>query len=164
MKFQEHLYFAYGSNLCVEQFFRRCPAAKSFGRLTLPDWRLVFDRVADVEPHRGARVEGALYEITAACERALDSYEGFPGLYVKDYFEIQYKTRGGKTIIRPVMLYTMMTESVRPPSPYYLGIIRRGFDDWNIPHDTLDAAHRRSLGKGDWPAPGERTVDPRHHA
>ena len=52
------LYFAYGSNLNEEQVFRRCPGARCYGPCTLPDYRLVFDGVADIIPARGAAVEG----------------------------------------------------------------------------------------------------------
>jgi Gamma-glutamyl cyclotransferase, AIG2-like len=140
------LYFAYGSNLNKDQFFRRCPWAREFGRFTMPDWRLVFDRVADIVPSPGDVVEGAIYEITPDCERRLDRYEGFPHLYVKETFKVQY-TLDGERVAREVMVYSMLTVSISPPTPAYLATIRAGFDDWNIPHDTLDAAHRESIAE-----------------
>lgn len=144
------LYFAYGSNLNEEQFFRRCPRAKRYGLCTLPDYRLIFDGVADVIPAEGRQVEGALYEITPACERALDRYEGFPHLYVKTTFEIEVTTKrkdAVKVTRRKVMVYTMETETIAAPTEGYVETIRRGFDDWGIPHDTLDAALDEALGK-----------------
>jgi hypothetical protein len=140
------LYFAYGSNLNVEQFFRRCPAAKRFGRFSMPDWKLIFDGVADIAPSPGDAVEGAIYEITPRCEQALDRYEGFPHLYGKGTFTVTITGRNGKSEVRPVMVYTMETDTIRPPSAAYLATIRRGFDDWSIPHATLNAAHREALG------------------
>lgn len=138
------LYFAYGSNLQVEQFFRRCPSAKRWARCTLPDYQLFFDGVADIRPQPGEVVEGAIYEITARCEAALDRYEGFPHLYGKAEFEVA--TPDGKT--RKVMVYTMESHRVAMPSPDYEGVIREGFDDWAIPHDTLDAAVAEARAKG----------------
>jgi gamma-glutamylcyclotransferase (GGCT)/AIG2-like uncharacterized protein YtfP len=140
------LYFAYGSNLNEEQFFRRCPAARRYGPCTLPDYRLVFDGVADIIPARGAAVEGALYEITDKCECALDRYEGFPRLYIKTTFEIEVTNKTG-VHRRKVMVYTMETDQIRPPSEGYVETIRQGFDDWGIPHATLDAAVKEALGK-----------------
>jgi hypothetical protein len=141
------LYFAYGSNLNEEQVFRRCPGARCYGPCTLPDYRLVFDGVADIIPARGAAVEGALYEITDKCECALDRYEGFPHLYVKTTFEIEETRKGRPTRRRKVMVYTMETNQIRPPSEGYVETIRQGFDDWGIPHATLDAAVKEALGK-----------------
>lgn len=138
--YKHELYFAYGSNLNKAQFFRRCPNARCFGRFTMPDWRLVFDRVADIVPAPGEAVEGALYEITRKCERALDRYEGFPHLYVKEKFKVIYTGQRGRRIERDAMVYVMWSESLCQPSDFYANTIRTGFDDWGIPHDTLDAA------------------------
>ena len=43
------LYFAYGSNLNLTQMANRCPQAKQLGSAYLPNWRLVFRGVADIE-------------------------------------------------------------------------------------------------------------------
>lgn len=142
------LYFAYGSNLNLEQFTRRCPRATRFGRFQLPDWRLIFDGVADIIPSPGDMLHGAIYTITPECERALDRYEGYPSLYYKDTFWIEYTTKDGARRERPVMVYTMGTERIRPPSQSYYETIRKGFDDWGIPHDTLIAAHREARRYG----------------
>lgn len=139
------LYFAYGSNLNVEQFFRRCPAAKRFSRCGLPDYVLFFDGVADIRPQPGGMVEGAIYEITDRCELALDRYEGFPHLYGKTEFEIE-DTHRGKTRRRRVMVYTMESQQLGMPSNDYERTIREGFDDWGIPHETLDAAVNEARG------------------
>lgn len=139
------LYFAYGSNLNVAAMRRRCPAAKKFGRCTLPDWRMVFDGVADIIPSPGNVVEGAIYTITPECERSLDKYEGFPSLYIKDGFWIKVNRRDGVSVERPVMFYTMQTEAIQPPCEAYYETIRQGYDDWSIPYDTLEAAYRESI-------------------
>src|SRR3990172_11142414 len=80
------LYFAYGSNLDLRRFRRRCPAAAVVGRARLPDHQLSFTRysrtskggVADIVPEPGAEVWGALYEVDEPCLAALDEYEGVP--------------------------------------------------------------------------------------
>lgn len=89
------LYFAYGSNLCVDQMRDRCPDARPIGAAILHDHRLHFPRrscgwgnagVAGVTPHEGEKVEGALYRLTHRCRVTLDSYEGvssyhyYPGI------------------------------------------------------------------------------------
>lgn len=109
----------------------------------LPDYRLLFRGVADIVHCRGQSVAGALYEITQECERALDRYEGFPNLYVKDTFMV--RIRGSKKL-REAMFYTMCLKTAAPPSRWYVECIREGYDDWELPHDCLDAALARALG------------------
>ena len=82
------LYFAYGSNLSLAQMARRCPAARAMSRAVLHGYRLSFPRlgsnwtggVAGIEPDAIARVEGAVYRVTAACLRTLDAMEGVGSL------------------------------------------------------------------------------------
>ncbi len=78
------LYVAYGSNMNRRQMARRCPQARPLAAIRLAGWRLVMKRVADIEPDAQAVTPAALWEITRACERALDAYEGFPHLYIKE--------------------------------------------------------------------------------
>src|SRR3954454_18755375 len=111
-------YFAYGSNLHLAQMAKRCPAAVSLGRMKLPDHRLVFRGVADCIPVPGAVTYGGLWRITAACERALDNYEGVSmGLYRKEYVPIALP--GGR--IDDMLIYAMNSTGIFPPSAYYLG-------------------------------------------
>ena len=78
-------YIAYGSNMVEEQMAHRCPGAKLIGTGYLPNHRLEFYLHATVERTRaqGAKVPVAVWEITAANERSLDRYEGFPTYYTK---------------------------------------------------------------------------------
>ena len=52
---QKHhtLYLAYGSNLNVSQMSSRCPDAIPMGGFYLPDYKLVFRGVADIEYEKG---------------------------------------------------------------------------------------------------------------
>ena len=79
-------YFAYGANTNNENMKYRCPLAINLGKLILPDYRLVFRGVADIEPYAGSSVQGVLWEITEDCEKSLDVYEGYPHLYRKESF------------------------------------------------------------------------------
>ena len=132
-------YFAYGSNLNRRQFFHRCPEARSQGRVTLPDYRLLFRGVADIVPATGKRVEGAMYRITPRCEKALDRYEGFPNLYRKETFAAEIG-KGSAAKVVDVMFYVMNDDYISPPSPYYLQTIEDGFHDWKIPTKSLRTA------------------------
>jgi gamma-glutamylcyclotransferase (GGCT)/AIG2-like uncharacterized protein YtfP len=138
------LYFAYGSNLNRRQFQHRCPKARPFARCQLPDYRLVFDGVADIIPSPGSLVEGALYWITADCERALDLYEGYPNLYTKSYFNVVDDLADPQSPVFEAMFYTMETPDISAPSPSYVRCIHQGFTDWSIPYDSLFAATREA--------------------
>lgn len=79
-------YFAYGSNMCVDQMAGRCPGAQVIGAATLDGWELFMDQAgyATIERRAGASVEGVLWEIGPADERSLDDYEGIStGYYEK---------------------------------------------------------------------------------
>ncbi|PFH56758.1 hypothetical protein XA68_16041 [Ophiocordyceps unilateralis] len=71
-------YFAYGSNLHMEQMKRRCPKSRYIGRAQLLDYRWqINDRgFANIVAQDGCRVDGLVYEIDAADEAKLDVNEG----------------------------------------------------------------------------------------
>lgn len=137
------LYFAYGSNLNLAQFCRRCPAALQVSRATLDGWVLVFKGVADVVPCDDPRalVQGALYEITDECEEALDRYEGFPVLYRKE--RILATLPDGEQV--EAMVYVMNRTGILPPAYGYYWTISEGFRDWGIGEGTLKNALARSV-------------------
>ena len=87
---KDRYYFAYGSNMNLEQMKYRCPAAEVVENVRLEDYRLAFrgkapgNGVATVLPEKGSCVEGVLWKITEAFEKSLDFYEGFPSFYGKE--------------------------------------------------------------------------------
>lgn len=117
------LYFAYGSNLNIKQMLARCPGAQPLRTWLLPHYRLVFRCVADVVLERGSVVPGAIYRITAACEAALDRYEGYPRLYFKEHVH---------TVYGRVMFYRMHNRPFGPPVGPYLESIQQGYGDWGL--------------------------------
>jgi gamma-glutamylcyclotransferase (GGCT)/AIG2-like uncharacterized protein YtfP len=124
------LYFAYGSNLNVEHMRHRCPRAKKVGRFTLPQAKLVFRGVADVIFHPTEKCVGGLWEITRACERALDRYEGVSAkLYRKVYLTIK---RRGQPSEESVLVYVMNSDGIMPPFDDYLAVIERGYRDFGL--------------------------------
>jgi gamma-glutamylcyclotransferase len=90
------LYFAYGANLDLRRFRRRCAGAKVLGRARLAGYQLAFTRystaekggVADIVPEPDAEVWGVLYEIDASCFAALDDYEGAPRAYRRETLRV----------------------------------------------------------------------------
>lgn len=83
---RRHLYFAYGSNLCVRQMALRCPDATGPRPAVLAghDWLINQRGVATVEPFAGNQVHGVLWQISAHDLAALDSAEGVPVRYRRD--------------------------------------------------------------------------------
>lgn len=78
------LYFAYGSNMNLQQMKFRCPHACLLGWGCVPDWQVTECRFANIEYHCGAKLYGAIFEISHKFDwNVLDWYEGFPKSYVK---------------------------------------------------------------------------------
>ncbi len=143
------MYFAYGSNMNLDQMEYRCPAAKVVENVRLEDYRLAFcgrnpgSGVATVFPEKGSYVEGVLWEITPECEWNLDRYEGYPNLYGKE--TIRVRNKGGMQM--DVMAYVMNEPHkyyLARPSRVYLDGILEGCRQNGIPEKPiLDAAKRR---------------------
>ena len=128
-------YFAYGSNLHHLQMKRRCPNCKYIGKLVLHDYNLTFRSkygAADIEKKTGAKVYGALYQISLAAEKRLDVYEEYPTLYKKMYFKHNTKK---------VMTYIMPRKTkLVSPTTRYLNTIKQGYRDCKLSMKSLHAA------------------------
>lgn len=133
------LYWAYGSNLCIEQMKRRCPAAIKLEKLVVDDGELIFRGVADVRVKKGSSVQGGLWRITKECEAELDFFEGVNSetrTYLKRYMLVE--RRGRK---EDVLFYQMRTHrGIMPPTERYYATIRRGYKDFGLDVSALHAA------------------------
>lgn len=124
-----HLYFAYGSNLNLEQMSRRCPNAEPIGPIMLKGWKLVFRGVADIVPHPHESCPGGIWRITQSDEDAMDRYEGVAGgLYRKEYIPLVPSFEGADC----VLIYTMNSRGIFPPSELYLQGIEEGYADFKM--------------------------------
>ena len=130
---KDRYYFAYGSNMNLEQMKYRCPAAEVVENVRLENYRLAFrgrapgNGVATVLPEKGSYVEGVLWKITEACEKSLDFYEGFPSFYGKE--SIRVKNQDGVPA---------------KPSKFYLDGILEGCKDNQIPTESVMEAVKRT--------------------
>ena len=143
---EETLYFAYGSNINLEQMEHRCPDALLVGPVTLQNYELQFrgSGFATVAPKKNCVVHGLLWKLTPSCEQSLDRYEGYPRHYIKEVVTVQ--TADGSKI--PVMAYIMAEPMCRQPalpSPYYYRTIRQGFESNDLPVDQLKEAWDRTI-------------------
>ena len=143
---EEILYFAYGSNINLEQMEHRCPDAQVVGPVTLADHELQFrgNGFATIAPKKGSIVHGLLWKLTPTCVQALDRYEGYPRHYTKK--PVSVRTADGAAVF--VMAYIMAEPTCRQPalpSPYYFLAIQRGFEDNGLPLGALKEAWDRTV-------------------
>jgi len=125
------LYFAYGVNLNLRGLQRRCPRAKALSVALLKGYRLVFRRYADIVADEKAEVHGALFELTPACVKALDDFEGAE--YARRTVTVE--TAEGP---KQAMAYMMInTAPIAPPALPYYSEIAQGYRDWKLDEGLL---------------------------
>ncbi|KAF8163584.1 hypothetical protein B0H34DRAFT_652018 [Crassisporium funariophilum] len=85
------IYFAYGSNLWLDQMKRRCPESKWIGLAGIKDWRVIINSrgYCNIIPSPGHVVYGFAYELTPSNESDLDRFEGKS--YKKRYHSVEIK-------------------------------------------------------------------------
>ena len=148
IKTKEKLYFAYGSNMNLNQMAFRCPDAEVVESVRLEGYRLAFrtngggNGVATILPEEGSRVEGVLWKITPECEKSLDFYEGYPHLYGKEPVLVQ----GKDGVKREVMAYTMNApykdQPAIPSDLYFMGIVEGCHQNGISSRSVTDALKR----------------------
>lgn len=126
-------YFAYGSNLNVQQMKHRCPDAKPIGTAWIKDYQLLFKgsktgSYLTIEKTEKSKVPVAVWEVSEADERRLDLYEGCPNFYYKTEMEVTVNRRKIKAFV-----YIMHEE--RPlgiPSSHYVRTCVQGYRDFGF--------------------------------
>jgi gamma-glutamylcyclotransferase (GGCT)/AIG2-like uncharacterized protein YtfP len=117
-------YFAYGSNMCVEQMKEdRCPDAECLGVAELHDYRFkIMPRgYATIVPEEGAVVHRVLWAITPACEASLDRREGVRGgFYRKEMLQV---VKSKDAAVTALVYIARETESGAPQRGYLEKII-----------------------------------------
>jgi len=91
---EQSLYFAYGSNLGLEQMAQRCPGSRFVGRARLRhyDFQINQRGFANVTRSREPKafVEGLCYRLTRDDENKLDRSEGVPMAYQKKVLKVEF--------------------------------------------------------------------------
>ena len=135
------LYAAYGSNLNTEQMAYRCPTAKPIAKSWLHDHRLVFKgrprgAHATVIPEKDQAVPLVIWEISKRDEADLDRYEGVAGgYYTKEYMEVEVDGE-----LKEVLIYIMTPQHFGTPAYRYFQTIQQGYEEFNLPTETLSDA------------------------
>jgi gamma-glutamylcyclotransferase (GGCT)/AIG2-like uncharacterized protein YtfP len=141
----QRLYFAYGSNINLDQMAHRCPGAVPVMPVALRGYELSFrgmSGVATILPKEGAKVHGLLWDLTPACEQSLDHYEGYPHLYSKEsVVVINEKDNTGYRVMAYIMTSAHAKIPQEPSSWYFNGILD-GYKQNGIPIQPLYDALR----------------------
>ena len=139
------LYFAYGSNINLDQMDYRCPDATVIGPVTLENYELLFrgSGVATIGPKEGGTVHGLLWQLTPDCERSLDRFEGFPHLYNKEPVTVRDAQGQEFTVMAYVMTERYRTPAI-PPASYYHGI-EEGYRQNGLPVPALKKAWENAV-------------------
>lgn len=129
------LYFAYGSNLHIPQMQRRCKDCEAIVQGILSGYNLLYrSSVATIEPSPNSQVLGAVYTISQADKKHLDTYEGYPHLYYREMVDVE--TPHG---IMSCITYKMHDHyPPMEPSHHYLQTIKDGYDFWKLPVEKLN--------------------------
>lgn len=132
-------YIAYGSNLNIRQMKTRCPEARIIGTSKLEGYRLMFKgsmtgSYLTIEPDEGCSLPVAAWEVTAASERVLDRYEGFPSFYYKKELVLPIKDiKSGKVRKSRGFVYIMHEEQpFGIPSQVYMRTCTEGYRDFGF--------------------------------
>ena len=142
-------YFAYGSNINLEQMAVRCPAATPVCPVVLDDYRLAFRScsshygVATIIPAQGEKVYGLLWQIIPRCERALDLYESFPRLYNKERITVGDRDGNRHSVMVYIMTREFSLDPAEPHQSYFAGIIQ-GYKQNGLPVRPLFEALQRT--------------------
>lgn len=136
---RRHAYFAYGSNLCVEQMARRCPDATNPRPAVLRDhdWLINQRGVATVEPFAETAVHGVIWQISDHDLATLDSAEGVPVRYRRDRLAVH--TDNGPS---PAWVYIDHRVNPGAPRPGYLERIIDGALHHQLPQRWIDFLRR----------------------
>ncbi len=135
------IYVAYGSNLDERQMAYRCPDAKIITTGLLKNWRLMFKgempySYATIEEWENFNVPVLVWEISAADEKRLDRYEGFPKAYLKRGVEVE--VTDGKLI---GMAYVMAEDRrLNLPCDHYYALIYDAYQRFKFDLEILKGA------------------------
>ena len=146
------VYVAYGSNLDTEQMAWRCPKAKIISSGMLEGWELIYRRsysgaYATIRKAPGKYVPVGLWKISAADERALDRYEGFPNFYYKKEMVLDISgIKTGKIRRRRAFVYIMHEDrKIEIPSIGYVRVCLEGYGNFGFDVETLLNAYDHSV-------------------
>ncbi len=139
------IYIAYGSNMSEVQMAQRCPDATLAGTGKIYGYELLFKGsltgcYATIEQKEDAFVPVVLWRISAADERRLDVYEGFPRFYYKK--SVPVETDGGT--IRGLVYIMHEERRFGEPGDWYYQNMERDYQKFGFDLSILRLGLRNS--------------------
>jgi len=137
-------YFAYGSNMDVQQMAVRCPDAVVVGTACLPGHRFLINThgVATVVPAQGEAVHGVLWEVSKADEASLDYYEGVAAGF---YRKVIARVRLDNGNVADALIYLARDDKPGHARPGYLERVVAAAECHLLAHEYIKAL--RSTGE-----------------
>ena len=134
------LMFAYGMNTNLYGMAKRCPKAVSLGYARLLEHKFRFAGPADVIRHPGSMVHGVLWDITPECLKSLDSLEGFPHFYNREWREVEYYGERFDALV----YFMQPGHQESSPSRGYYKCLQEGYHAHGVPTKQIKRAIRRA--------------------
>jgi gamma-glutamylcyclotransferase (GGCT)/AIG2-like uncharacterized protein YtfP len=134
------MYFAYGSNMDLEQMKARCPGTRVMGVAHLSHYRMAFTRwsrswksgTADILPDFGKTVFGALYDLSLDDLKKMDKFADYPNSYIRQDVFVNF---GDERL--PALTYVARRLGVFLPSKSYIGKMVRGAESHEISEEYI---------------------------
>lgn len=133
-------YFAYGSNLNIDEMRLRCPNAKYIGCGVIDGYKLNFRYYLSADKNESHKIYVGIWEIKDADLKALDYYEGYPTLY--DRIAVNCTVCLDKTVVNGY-LYVMKKGqyAIKRPSSEYFTRCFKGYKQCGISYKQLIDAY-----------------------
>ena len=133
------LYFAYGSNLWLNQMAQRCPSSVKVGTGVLYSykWGISTRGYANLYPSLNHVVYGTIFTLSEADEVELDGYEGVSGgCYTKKDMDVELlstEAEGESKTVRCLIYIDPSPEGHFKPRKEYIRRINSGLKDADLP-------------------------------
>ena len=145
---EKRLYFAFGSNLSLDQMRKRCPGHKLVGIAVLANHRVVCNKAksdgvnycAGIIESPGDEVLGGLYKLTPGDIKRLDKDEGcWKGTehYYRDAGDFYVKNRASGLVINAFTYFVAKPVPPKKPATEYAEIIFQGCRDHGFPEEYV---------------------------
>jgi gamma-glutamylcyclotransferase (GGCT)/AIG2-like uncharacterized protein YtfP len=131
-------YFAYGSNMNLEQMALRCPGARMVGLVRKPGWRYLINQRGYVTALEDPDAEtlGCLWELTEEHWAALDRYEGVAGGFYRRV-DCEVLSIDSEEPVQSIA-YRAANEIPGTPTATYADVVIAGARQIGLPEDYLD--------------------------
>jgi hypothetical protein len=162
-------YFAYGSNMNLEQIRSRCSRPEVVSAARLADFRLSFyghsatwdGALETVEPAPGSHVWGVLYRLSHRDWENLDDSQDARMDGSGQYFHSPATVTDPEGREHQVRLYRKDAQGEpQNPSREYLEHIVRGATENGLPADYIEALRNRTAKNASYPVPKRLNFDP----